>query len=363
MVRLREEKEKKLGFASYTEYAYLDRRRFDYTQEDAANFRRQVREIITPAVAELREKQRRRLGVDKLHFYDEPLLFPEGNADPEGTMEELVAKAQQMYREMSPETGEFFDFMVRYKLFDLKTRPGKRMGGYMTRFPGLKAPFIFSNFNGTSADVDVLTHEAGHAFQGYLAMRSIPISSLCGSTSEINEVHSMSMEHFAYPWMRLFFGEKSEKALTAHLMGAFVTIPYLVSVDEFQHRVYEKPEMDAMERRRIWREIEQTYMPWRDYDGEPFLEGGGFWMQKQHIFLYPFYYIEYALAQLCAFQYYGRMKQDPGKAWEDYLRLCRAGGTKGYFELLEEGNLRNPFRDGMVEASVEHVIRELRERY
>ena len=363
LVRLRDGMAKKLGFASYTEYAYLDRRRFDYTQEDAANFRRQVREIITPAVAELREKQRRRLGVDKLHFYDEPLLFPEGNADPEGTMEELVAKAQQMYREMSPETGEFFDFMVRYKLFDLKTRPGKRMGGYMTRFPGLKAPFIFSNFNGTSADVDVLTHEAGHAFQGYLAMRSIPISSLCGSTSEINEVHSMSMEHFAYPWMRLFFGEKSEKALTAHLMGAFVTIPYLVSVDEFQHRVYEKPEMDAMERRRIWREIEQTYMPWRDYDGEPFLEGGGFWMQKQHIFLYPFYYIEYALAQLCAFQYYGRMKQDPGKAWEDYLRLCRAGGTKGYFELLEEGNLRNPFRDGTVEASVEHVIRELRERY
>ena len=363
LVRLRDGMAKKLGFASYTEYAYLDRRRFDYTQEDAANFRRQVREIITPAVVELREKQRRRLGVDKLHFYDEPLLFPEGNADPEGTMEELVAKAQQMYREMSPETGEFFDFMVRYKLFDLKTRPGKRMGGYMTRFPGLKAPFIFSNFNGTSADVDVLTHEAGHAFQGYLAMRSIPISSLCGSTSEINEVHSMSMEHFAYPWMRLFFGEKSEKALTAHLMGAFVTIPYLVSVDEFQHRVYEKPEMDAMERRRIWREIEQTYMPWRDYDGEPFLEGGGFWMQKQHIFLYPFYYIEYALAQLCAFQYYGRMKQDPGKAWEDYLRLCRAGGTKGYFELLEEGNLRNPFRDGTVEASVEHVIRELRERY
>ena len=363
LVRLRDGVAKKLGFPSYTDYAYLDRRRFDYTQADAANFRRQVREIITPAVAELREKQRKRLGVDKLHFYDEPLLFPEGNADPEGTMEELVAKAQQMYREMSPETGEFFDFMVRYQLFDLKTRPGKRMGGYMTRFPAYKAPFIFSNFNGTSADVDVLTHEAGHAFQGYLAMRSIPVSSLCGSTSEINEIHSMSMEHFAYPWMKLFFGENSAKALTAHLLGALVTIPYLVSVDEFQHRVYEKPDMDAMARRKVWREIEKTYMPWRDYDGEPFLEGGGFWMQKQHIFLYPFYYIEYALAQLCAFQYYGRMKQDPKKAWEDYLRLCRAGGTKGYFELLQEGNLLNPFLDGTVEASVCHVIEELRERY
>jgi M3 family oligoendopeptidase len=183
------------------------------------------------------------------------------------------------------------------------------------------------------------------------------------STAEINEIHSMSMEHFAYPWMGLFFGEKSEKYLTAHLLDAFCTIPYLVSVDEFQHRVFEKPEMSAMERRAVWKQIEQSYMPWRDYDGEPFLEGGGFWMQKQHIFLYPFYYIEYALAQLCAFQYYGRMKQDRAAAWADYLRLCRAGGTKGYFELLKIGNLRNPFEEGTVEASVGHVIEELREKY
>ena len=363
LVRIRAGIADKLGFRSYTDYAYLNRRRFDYTQEDAANFRRQVREIITPAVAELREKQRRRLGVDKLHFYDESLLFPEGNADPEGSMEELVEKARQMYREMSPETGEFFNFMVKYRLFDLKTRPGKRMGGYMTYLVGYQAPFIFSNFNGTSADVDVLTHEAGHAFEGYLAMRSIPVSSQYSSTSEINEIHSMSMEHFAYPWMDLFFGKNAERARIAHLLGSLVSIPYLVSVDEFQHRVYAHPEMDAMERRRIWHEIEGIYMPWRDYDGEPFLEGGGFWMQKQHIFLYPFYYIEYALAQLCAFQYYGRMKQDREQAWNDYLHLCRAGGTKGYFELLEVGRLMNPFREGTVAASVGHVIEELRENY
>ena len=173
----------------------------------------------------------------------------------------------------------------------------------------------------------------------------------------------MSMEHFAYPWMGEFFGENSGKYLTAHLLDAFCTIPYLVSVDEFQHRVYAKPEMDALERRQVWREIERIYMPWRDYDGEPFLEGGGFWMQKQHIFLYPFYYIEYALAQLCAFQYYGRMKTDRKAAWADYLRLCRAGGTRGYFELLELGGLENPFREGAVERSTAHVIEELRARF
>ena len=363
LVHLRDGMARKLGFSCYTDMAYLSRRRFDYTQEDAANFRRQIREIVTPAVAEIREKQRARLGVDKLRYYDEALLFPEGNADPIGDMETLVSKAQKMYREMSPETGEFFDFMVKYHLFDLETRPGKRMGGYMTRFAAYQAPFIFSNFNGTSADVDVLTHEAGHAFQGYLAMRSIPVSMLSGSTAEINEIHSMTMEHFAYPWMGSFFGENSEKYLTAHLIGAISVLPYMACVDEYQHRVYEKPEMTALERRHVWREIERAYMPWRDYDGEPFLEEGGFWMQKQHIFLYPFYYIDYALAQMCAFQYYGRMKENRDAAWQDYLRLCRAGGTKGYFELLEVGGLLNPFRDGTVEKSVGHVIEELRRRY
>ena len=186
MVALRDAMAKKMGFGTYTEMAYLSRGRFDYTQEDAARFREQVRKTITPAVAEIRESQRKRLGVDRLRYYDEGLKFPEGNAVPDGTADELVAKALRMYREMSPETGEFFGFMTEYGMFDLETKPGKRMGGYMTRLPAYRAPFIFSNFNGTEADVDVLTHEAGHAFQGYLAMRSIPVDALCGSTSAVD---------------------------------------------------------------------------------------------------------------------------------------------------------------------------------
>ena len=363
LVRLRHAMAQKMGFPTYTEMAYLSRGRFDYTREDAEKFRRQVLEVITPAVAEIREAQRKRLGVDRLRYYDEALKFPEGNALPIGNAKELVEKALRMYREMSPETGEFFSFMTEHGLYDLETRPGKHMGGYMTRLEKYKAPFIFSNFNGTEADVDVLTHEAGHAFQGYLGMRCIPVSALWGSTSEINEIHSMSMEHFAYPWMELFFGDQSEKYITAHLIGALCTIPYLVCVDEFQHEVYARPEQTPGDWRKIWREIERKYMPWRDYDGNEFLEGGGFWMQKQHIFLYPFYYIEYALAQICAFQYYGRMKEVREAAWADYLRLCRAGGTKGYFELLETGGLLNPFRDGTVEKSTAHVMDEIRRRY
>ena len=363
LVSLRVAMAEKMGFKSYTDLAYLNMERFDYGPEQAAAFRRQIREIVTPAVEKLRERQRKRLGLDRLFFYDETLLFPEGNPSPIGTTEELVEKAQAMYREMSPETGEFFDFMVKYRLFDLKTRPGKHMGGYMASIPAYKAPFIFSNFNGTSADVDVLTHEAGHAFQGYLSMRCIPVRMIQGSTAEVSEIHSMTMEHFAYPWMERFFGDKAEDYVTGHLVGSLAVLPYMASVDEFQHRVYEKPDMDATDRRRTWREIERAYMPWRDYDGEPFLEEGGFWMQKQHIFLYPFYYIDYALAQMGASYLYGLSKTDPEKAWKDYLTLLRAGGTKSYFELLSLAGIPNPFEEGNVEKCVGHMIREALDRY
>ena len=363
LVSLRVAMAEKMGFKSYTDLAYLNMERFDYGPEQAAAFRRQIREIVTPAVEKLRERQRKRLGLDRLFFYDETLLFPEGNPSPIGTTEELVEKAQAMYREMSPETGEFFDFMVKYRLFDLKTRPGKHMGGYMASIPAYKAPFIFSNFNGTSADVDVLTHEAGHAFQGYLSMRSIPVRMIQGSTAEVSEIHSTTMEHFTYPWMESFFGDKAEDYVTGHLVGSLAVLPYMASVDEFQHRVYEKPDMDAIERRRTWREIEKAYMPWRDYDGEPFLEEGGFWMQKQHIFLYPFYYIDYALAQMGASYLYGLSKTDPGKAWKDYLTLLKAGGTKSYFELLSLAGIPNPFEVGNVEKCVGHMIREALDRY
>ncbi len=355
LVKLRVRKARKLGFPNYIDYVYLDRGRLDYTAREAAVFRDQVRDVIVPFCRELYEKQRERLGVEKLHWYDEALVFPEGNALPIGTKDELVAKARKMYRELSPETGEFFDFMCEHELFDLETRPGKHLGGYCTFLPDYLAPFIFSNFNGTSADVDVLTHEAGHAFQAYLASRTLPLMNQMHSTSEINEIHSMSMEHFTYPWMDGFFGDKADKYRYAHLCSAVTTIPYLVSVDEFQHRVFEDPSMSATERRKVWKEIEEKYLPWRDYDGNEFLEGGGFWMQKQHIFLYPFYYIDYALAQVCAFQFYLKSREDREEAWQGYLKLCRAGGSRGYFELLELAGLMNPFREGTVAKVMDGV--------
>ncbi|MBO4356473.1 MAG: M3 family oligoendopeptidase, partial [Clostridia bacterium] len=337
----------KLGYDNYIDYVYLNRGRYDYGPEKVAEFRDAVLKYITPLCAKLYEEQRERLGIDKLSWYDEDIVFPDGNAVPIGTPEELIEKARLMYNDMSPETKEYFNFMVEHELLDLVTKENKHLGGYCTFLSEYKAPFIFSNFNGTSADVDVLTHEAGHAFEAYYSSRRLPINEITFSTSEINEIHSMSMEHFAYPYMESFFGDKADKYRYAHFCEAIKTIPYLVCVDEFQHRVFEDPKMTAAKRRKIWREIELKYMPWRDYDGNKFLEDGGFWMQKQHIFLYPFYYIDYALAQMCAFSLYKR-KVEGDEAWDDYLKLCSFGGKYGYFETLRKANIPIPLNEDVV---------------
>ena len=360
LVKLRCGMAKKLGYPSYIDYIYLSRGRYDYTAADVEAFREAVREYITPLASEMYAAQAQRLGLEKLCWYDEALFFPEGNAVPQGTPEELVEKARQMYAALSPETKEFFDFMTRNELFDLVTKENKHLGGYCTALPSLKAPFIFSNFNGTSADVDVLTHEAGHAFQFYYASRHMPITLLAGSTSEINEIHSMTMEHFAYPYMELFFGENAAKYRYAHFCGALRTIPYLVSVDEFQHRVFEHPESGPADWRRFWKEIEAKYMPWRSYDGNAFLESGGFWMQKQHIFLYPFYYVDYALAQLGAFSLY-RKQLEGEDAWGSYLTLCACGGKYGYFETLSRAGIENPLREETVKDAASFVRRQMEE--
>ena len=364
LVKLRCRIAKKLGFKSYIDFIYLARSRYDYTAADVAEFREAVRKYITPLCEKMYMAQSGRIGVEKLEWYDEDLMFPDGNATPEGTPEELTEKARLMYEDLSPETAEYFNFMTEHELFDFVTRENKHLGGYCTFLADYKAPFIFSNFNGTSADVDVLTHEAGHAFEAYYSSRRLPLVSMTFSTSEINEIHSMTMEFFAYPYMESFFGDRADRYRFAHFCEAVKTIPYLVCVDEFQHRVFENPAATAAERRAIWREIEKKYMPWRSYGGNEFLEGGGFWMQKQHIFLYPFYYIDYAMAQMDAFALF-KKQVEGGDAWADYLKLCSMGGMYGYFETLERAGVPVPLKEETVASVAEFAEKyalELKEK-
>ena len=359
LVKVRAGMAKKLGFKSFIPMGYLRRRRFDYTEKELEVFRKQVREVVVPAAAKLYERQKEALGIDTLYYYDESIASPSGNPVPIGDKEYLVGEAQKMYRELSKVSGEFFDFMMEYELFDLDSKHGKRAGGYCTILPQYHAPFIFSNFNGTDADVNVLTHEAGHAFAGFTAAKYQKTPELCHSTSEINEIHSMSMELWTYPWMENFFGDKAEEYRKEHLADALMKIPYMLCVDEYQHKVFENPEMTTMERRAVWSGLEKIYMPWRNYAGNEFLESGAFWIKQQHIFLYPFYYVDYAMAQMGAFEFYTKMKEDRKAAWADYYKLCAAGGSMGYFDLLKYSGLHKVLEDGSVKIILKGVFEEL----
>lgn len=310
---------KTLGFKNYVEMGYKRLNRSDYDSNKVANYRKQVYEDLVPLVAELKDRQRKRLNLKELKYYDESLEYLTGNATPKGDPDWIVENGKKMYKELSKETDEFFTFMVERELLDLVSKKGKMAGGYCTILPDYKSPFIFSNFNGTSGDIDVLTHEAGHAFQSYLSM-DFELPEYGFPTYEACEIHSMSMEFITWPWMELFFQDEVDKYKFSHLAGAINFIPYGVTVDEFQHYVYENPDATPDERKARWRDIEKKYLPFKDYEDNDFLNSGGFWFKQGHIFSSPFYYIDYTLAQVCAFQFWIKTREDSENAWEDYIK-------------------------------------------
>lgn len=351
LVKLRHQIATTLGYKNYVELGYINMNRIDYNAEMVKKYRDQVREFIVPLATKLYERQANRIGIDDFKFYDEGLNFLTGNAKPKGESSWIVENGKKMYEELSPETGEFFNFMIQHELMDLEAKKGKESGGYCTFIENYDSPFIFSNFNGTSGDIDVLTHEAGHAFQVY-SSRNIGIPEYLWPTYESAEIHSMSMEFFTWPWMELFFKDETEKYKFAHLSSALLFLPYGVSVDEFQHVVYENPTMTPAERKQAWKEIEAKYLPHRDYDGYEYLEQGGFWQRQGHIYASPFYYIDYTLAQVCAFQFWKRSRENFDDAWKDYIHLCQLGGSMSFTKLVEEAGLISPFEEGCIESVI-----------
>ena len=345
LVKVRTRMAQKMGYKNFVEFGYKQLSRLEYDAKMVEGYRKQVLENIVPLHTELRERQGKRLGVDKLKFYDEAIKFNSGNADPHGSPEWILNNGKTMYKELSKETDEFFTFMTENNLLDLLSKKGKMSGGYCTYIPEHKAPFIFANFNGTSHDIDVLTHEAGHAFQVYQS-RGFEVPEYLWPSYEACEIHSMSMEFLTWPWMELFFENDTDKYKFIHLSEALLFIPYGVTVDEFQHWVYENPEATPKERREKWLEIEKKYLPTRDYGEVEELKNGIFWFRQGHIFSSPFYYIDYTLAQVCAFQFWIKSRENREKAWQDYLNLCKLGGSKPFFELMKSANLKNPFEEG-----------------
>lgn len=358
LVKVRTEMAHKLGFKNFVELGYLRLGRLDYNAEMVKGYRDQIYEDVVPVVKKLRKRQIERLGIKKPIFLDYNLDYLSGNAKPAGDSTYLVECATTMYHEMSPESGEFFDFMVENHLMDLDAKAGKRGGGYMTYIPRYKAPFIFANSNGTSHDVDTLTHEVGHAFQGYLGSK-IQVPDYRMPTLEACEIDSMSMEFFAWPWMNLFFKEQADKYRFSHLDGAISFLPYGVEVDEFQHFVYENPEATHEERCAKWAELEKKYQPWLNFSGFEYLEKGKRWIKQSHIFCVPFYYIDYTLAQVLALQFKCEMDKNPAKAWRKYIKLLKMGGKYPFLTLIDKANLRNPFLEGNVKKVIKPQVKVL----
>ena len=354
LVHIRHNMAKKLGFKNFVELGYIRMDRTDYNPEMVVNLRKQILEYIVPLCNKLYEKQAKRLNLDKLTYIDENLEFLDGNATIKGDSDYIIENGIKMYQELSQETKEFFDFMLENELMDLETKHNKSAGGYCTYIPDYKAPFIFSNFNKTSEDMDVLTHEAGHAFQLYMS-RDIDMQEINFPTLDSCEIHSMSMEFITYPWMETFFKEDSDKYKFAHLTSAIKFLPYGVVVDEFQHVVYDNPNMTSDERKKVWRDLEKKYLPHRDYEDNEILERGCWFFKQGHIFKDPFYYIDYVLAQICAFQFLKKMGEDRISGWEDYLRICKVGGTQSFLQIVKTGNLISPFDD----KCIEYIIKNL----
>ena len=354
LVKVRDKMAKQLGLKDFVELGYIRMNRIGYDRKMVENFRNQIKEHVVPIVSDLKRRQKERIGVDSLKSYDSAFEFNNGNPTPKGSTKEIMAKGAKMYKELSPETDAFYTFMTERDLFDVEAKKGKEGGGYCTYINDHKAPFIFSNFNGTQGDVEVLTHEAGHAFQVY-SSRDVIVPEYIWPTYEAAEIHSTSMELFTYPWTELFFEEDTDKFKFSHVSGTLEFLPYGVAIDEFQHVVYENPELTPEERRNEWKKIEQKYLPETDYDGIEPLIYGSLWHRQGHVFGAPFYYIDYTLAQVCALQFWKRANEDFDSAWNDYLTICKLGGSLPFGEIVKSANLLSPFDDGTLESIVSHV--------
>lgn len=344
LVHLRDTMGKKLGYEGYTTLGYYRMGRNCYTKEDVERFRAAVQKYLVPVADKICRTQAERLGVSyPMSFADAALFFRSGNPKPAGDPDEILEHGKKFYDELSPETSEFFRTMLDNELLDVRSTEGKQGGGYCTTLLDYSVPFIFANFNDTQHDIEVITHEAGHAFAGWLNRHRIPIDYIWASM-EACEVHSMSMEFMAWPWAETFFGNDAVKFRYSHLAGALTFIPYGTMVDHYQHEVYARPDMTPEERHGVWKRLLGIYMPWMKLDGDiPFYAEGEGWQRQQHIYASPFYYIDYCLAQTVSLEFWAMIQESHENAWKHYMAYSKQGGSRVFTKLLAGAELESPF--------------------
>jgi M3 family oligoendopeptidase len=352
LVKLRHQMALKLGYDNYIGLGYKRRQRIDYTEADVQSYRDEVVKEVVPLATKIIAKKAENLNLEEIYFWDESVFDLKGNPQPHGEHDWMLGQAQQMFDAMHPELGDFFRMMVEAHLLDLKTRPGKAGGGFCTSFPTYNVPYIFANFNGTKGDVEVFTHEMGHAFQ-YWQSRNLPLSDYLWPTLESCEIHSMSLEFLTWSQMDKFFNGDADRFRQIHLAQSILFLPYGCAVDHFQHLVYANPEATPQERNQMWQKMEARYLPWRKYGDLVYPSQGGLWQAKLHIYCYPFYYIDYTLALCCAMQFWVKAESNYQDTLSEYIALCQRGGQAPFQALVKSANLVSPFEPGCLAQVIE----------
>jgi len=343
------------GFANYRDYTFEAKYRYDYSPDDCETFHASVEETFVPAIARRYEKRKREMGVDSLRPWDtshDPLGLPP--LKPYTSTDQWNARSEAIFRRVDPAFGDYFATMRREHLLDLESRTGKRPGGFCTSFSYRKRPFIFMNASGVGSDVRTLLHEAGHAFHGFESSE-LPFIYQRQYGSEMAEVASMAMELLSSPYLKVEMGGFYEhadfvRARTEHLDGILEIFAWVATVDAFQHWLYtDKAAADRDARDAKWLTIWERFNPGVDWSGLD-TERIARWYKQLHLFLYPFYYIEYAIAQLGALQVWRNSLTDQTKATADYRAALALGGSRPLPELFDRAGARLIFdAEGMAE--------------
>lgn len=354
LVKIRTQIARKLGYKNFVELGYYRMGRVDYDEKMVAAFRKSVETDIVPAVAELKERIRNRLGLDKIMYYDDAISVTGEMPRPVIGTAEIFRNALSMYSDMKPEIGDFMQRMLDAEAFDVEARDGKFGGGYCTTFAKYKQPFILANFNGTSGDIDVITHEFGHALAADYMFKFAEPDYPTGM--ETHECHSMSMEFLCHPYMKEFFGQFNDKYRYKHIVDALSFIPYGVIVDEFQHVVYENPDLTPEERKAEYRKLEKKYRPYLSFEGIPYLEEGTRWQYQMHIYESPFYYIDYCIAQCVALGFLCLSLESYDEALEKYCEFLKNTGGVSLNELIENAGLKSPFEENALSETAKTTL-------
>ena len=357
LVHVRRRMAQKMGFKSYAEMGDCRMGRYSYGRKEIKAFRNEVKKYVVPVVGQLRRDRAEKLGIEQIMLYDYETYFAAGNPEPILSDAEMFDAAQRMYHEMGKETSEFIDMMLAADAFDVFPRQGKWGGGYCTSLDDYGQPFILANFNGSAGDVDVLTHEAGHALAFFEQFRQNVDYELGTGTMSIAEIHSMAMEFFTWKHMTAFFGARADDYRYYHLLSSMTFLPYGCQVDEFEETCYDNPDMTPEERNQLWNKLDIYYRPYLKTEGIEYFEKGTRWQYQMHIYENPMYYIDYCFSQTVAHQFLLLSQQNYKEAFDKYLTLIKKGGSLPFGEIVESAGLKDPLRAGVTAETTQNVAK------